>query len=196
MPLTMTAFILFTVLVVMGAMDWLRGSGVRLKYFTKTMCLLTIGLCVAYLLGQINIYGLTITALTALGGSVGMGNALGPALHNEKPDSKNAEWWQKGPLLKSAWASLVVLGILWGVAGILTPWVPGAWTVTLAYAMATPLAAWYSVLSVGGLVLRVDASNPRFEEEVKNSNRAWATFNTLRSPIAGVLIIILQAYVG
>lgn len=48
------------------------------------------------------------------------GNAIGPALQGLPParartiDNPGPEWWQWGPLLRSAWGSLVVVGLIWG----------------------------------------------------------------------------------
>lgn len=52
--------------------------------------------------------------------SIGLGNAVGPALTGAKPakyktaTNPGPEWWQQGLLLKSAWLSLIFLGFMWG----------------------------------------------------------------------------------
>lgn len=61
--------------------------------------------------------------------SIGLGNAVGPALTNQEParfktaTNPGPEWWQYGLLLNSAWLSLAFLGMLWGclIAGF-TVW--------------------------------------------------------------------------
>ena len=61
--------------------------------------------------------------------SIGLGNAVGPGLLGVKPakvktaTNKGPQWWQFGPLLNSAWLSLIFLGGMWGVAII----IPAVW---------------------------------------------------------------------
>lgn len=181
------------ILAVMALADWTRGSAKRPKWAPKAVCLLIIGLCVAFLLGNsADLAALAIAILIAIGGSVGMGNALGPALRGEKPDSKSAEWWQKGPLLKNTWLSLAALGFLWGAPALLAlPWVAQAWVPAVAFTLATPLAAWLAISSVGGVVHRVDGHDPSFGHETARSMQAWARFNMLRSPLAGLFIVAI-----
>lgn len=77
------------------------------------------------------------------GMSPGWGNAVGPALRGHRPDPDHAEWWQRGVLLRSAWAALAARGALWGLA--LAPAAiidPRALVAIPAYTLAMPLAVY------------------------------------------------------
>ncbi len=189
-----TAAITIGILLLMAFADWTRGSMERPKFLPKVVCLLLIGWCVAFLLGHPGDFsGLALTGLIAIGGSFGVGNALGPAISGTQPRHADAEWWQHGALLDNSWLSLGVLGILWGAPTLaLLPWVPNAWMPSVAFAVAVPSAAWIAIRSVGGPVLLVDDHDPAFARNTKRSSRAWATFNILRSPLAGLIILGLS----
>jgi len=188
--------LLFAAIVLMGLADWTRGmpNNKRPKWLPKFVCLLTIGWCVAALAGHpFDLVGLAIAVLVAAGGTVGMGNALGPTIHGERPSKLGAEKWQVGPMLDNAWLSLAALGLIWGAPAALATFYfdPRVWVIPVAFAAATPLAAWLSIRSVGGSVRRVDGSDPDFHRETRRSNTAWTRFNASRSPLAGLFMLAL-----
>jgi hypothetical protein len=162
-----------------------RPENDRPKWAPKVATLVVLGWCISFLVGHgFDLLGLAITAAVAAGASFGPGNAIGPAISGEAPNPLKAEWWQKGPLLKSAWLSLAVLGFLWGVSTALVHlWLP------LAFVVGLPLAAVIGIALVGGRVNRVDDTSPIFQIETARSNKAWMLYNILRAPISGLLLI-------
>jgi len=176
---------LLGLLPLLALLDWARGNG----KLPKALCLLGIGSVFAFLVGGLSIYSIWIAVAVALGGSVGMGNVVGPYIHNEKP-SNDFEWWQKGVLQRSTHLSAVFLGFLWGALTLFAlPWVGNVWLIPLSFMLATPMALILAVKSVGGHVKRVGGTDPDFDSETKRSGDAWRNFNILRSPLSGLLLM-------
>jgi len=128
--------------VLCGGLDRVRGDKFDFVWRSIDKCLY--GWVVAALFGYpFHVLTPFIIAAMFAGCSPGWGNAIGPALNGKKPDPHKGEWWQYGPLMKDAWASLVVRGAMWGV-----PFLPLAyWDMRLALmvpivALAMPAAVY------------------------------------------------------
>ena len=177
--------------ILMTLFDWLRGKSRRPKITPKAVCLLVVGWCVASLLNHpFDLAGLAITAGTALAGSAGVGGAIGPAISGEK--ITNVEKWQLGILSKNVWLSLFALGVIWGTPATVVLLIAGsgeALVPVIAFALATPLAAFAAINIYGGVVKKIPDSDPLFAAETARSNKIWAMFNATRSPLAGLLIV-------
>lgn len=186
------------VLFLIGLAGWNAGrpDDKRPKWAPKAISLVMIGALVAFLVGHGRVFdllGIIITACVALGASLGPGNAVGPAIHGEKPATMKTEFnpgpekWQRGPLkflLKSAGLSVTALGFLWGVSLVVIHW----W-LPLAFVLGLPLALFIAIRIVGGTIKRVEDTDPEWEHQTFLSNKAWAIYNTLRAPIGGLLLL-------
>lgn len=193
--------------LLMGIADYIRGMPHEKRpwFIPKPVAAFVIGFCATalgpYPAGLPFIEGvwvlLTVTVgMAAMVMMCGVGNAVGPAISGELPTRKKTaensgpEWWQVKFLRKSTWLSLAALGFMWSFPALfLLLWTPFAWVTVVAFVVATPLAAFLAVKSVGGVVPRIASSAIILASETKRSDLAWATFNWLRSALAGALII-------
>lgn len=136
-------------IVVMSAAD--RACGNPNDHIPRLIAAPIMGYAAAALRGQGHSW---IALLYALGfyaaRSIGLGNAVGPALQGLTParrktdTNKGPQWWQFGPLLDSAWLSLLFLGGMWGslIMGF-TCWSnPTSWVFLPICLISVPLAVF------------------------------------------------------
>jgi len=120
--------------------------------------------------------GVIITAGLALGCSLGLGNAVGPAMSGTPPDFNKTEWWQVGPLADNAWLSLFVLGFLRAAVCLGAFFhVPDVTLLVAASTVATPLAVFLAIKTLGGEIqTHHQAPGLAWQLETARSNKMWA----------------------
>lgn len=135
-----------------------------------------------------------------LGLSLGLGNAMGPAIHNEKPDKKNKEAWQFGPMLDNAWLSLAGLGffraifvpVFFFISSNTEFIYESLWLVACSTA-AAPLAVYLVLKRFGGpLTPRAQAPSPAWERQTELSKVMW----TYQDRLYGALVATSALVIG
>ncbi len=131
-----------------------------------------------------------------IGERIGFGNAIGPALHGERPDRFALHWWQIGPLKRSAWLSLAARGALWGVPClILYPWAHKVLALPIAAAISMPLACWM-VLWFTPPLRRIDSTaGEEFIAESARSGRMWSAQELLRGALVGLFALLIAGWI-
>lgn len=181
-------------LPVCAGLDRLRGMG-AVSPIVRGAALLAYGLTLGYYLG-LGMDGWQIAALAGLWAVgehlVGWGNAIGPALHGERPNKHKLHWYQVGLVARSAWLSLAVRGFLWGAPCLaLYPWWHKVAALPIAAAIAMPLAIWM-VLWFTPPVRRIDSTaGEEWVAESKRSSRMWAAQEIVRGFLIGLFTLLI-----
>lgn len=126
-----------------GYLDRFRGSRVYdLRVAGYSVDALAYGLLAAILIGANDLWlALACAVLFMLGEKLSYGEPWGALLHDRPMRAERLEWWQVGPLAKSAAMACLLRGLLWGAPCLLLlPWLPGVAAIPVSMGAAFVLA--------------------------------------------------------
>lgn len=143
--------------------------------------------------------GAFMTVALLLGLSLGLGNAVGPAISGTIPNKKNKEAWQFGPLLNNVWLSLAGLGffravfvpVFFLVSSQTEYLFESLWLVACSTA-AAPLAMFVVLKKLGGPITNpAPAPTLEWERQTAISNEMWVWQDRLYGALVGLSAIAI-----
>lgn len=187
MQLIFTLLILAALVVACGYLDRYRGSDrLNLRVGANSVDTLIYGLVAAILLDITFLPALAFAVLFWIGEKPGWGEPLGSVLHKRPMRPDQLEWWQVGPLAKSAEMACLLRGIIWGLPTLLLlPWAPQVSMVPVAMGIAfiaAPLLsrAWFT-------------SEPQWVYPLPPTDKGlWDKAEAVRGWIFGALLLAFQ----
>lgn len=165
------------------------------------------GACISALLLPLEtsslVPGAFMTAALLLGLSLGLGNAVGPAIMGTPPDKKNKEVWQFGPLLTNTWLALAGLGFFRAIfapaflgIGQQTEFILFAGLLVVCSTAAMPLAILVALKRCGGPIGNTaQAPSPEWEEQTARSNAMWKWQDWTYGGIMGISALTISFFI-
>ena len=169
----MIKLLLLLLIPLLAFFDRQRGADKKTEIIPKIVALAGLGICVSLLVGHwLDWQALVIAVTVAVGYTFGLGHPVGMALTGK--DIGEYESWQVGILRSNPWLALAVRGAFIGVCSLAAIDYLAALKITLAFAVAFPLAPW--------IATRV------FK---RTGTDAWSLQETIRGGLAGAVLWLL-----